>query len=191
MEWDTREIARACKECQIHANIPRISSTELTSIVTAVPFARWGIDIVGPFPTASQGRKYLFLAIDYFTKWAEAEPVSSISQECAVKFVFRSIICRFGVPVQIVTDNGTQFAGGGMKKFCKDNEIKLSFTSVYHPQTNGQVEATNKSLIKILKKKVDENPKSWADLIPEVLWAYRTTIKTVNGFTPFTLAFGI
>lgn len=87
------------------------------------------------------------------------------------------------------TDNGTQFAGSGMNKFCKDNEIKLSFTSVYHPQTNGQVESTNKILVKILKRKIDKNPKEWADLIPEVLWAYRTNIKTANGNTPFKLAF--
>lgn len=78
-----------------------------------------------------------------------------------------------------------------MRRFCKDNEIKLSFTSVYHPQTNGQVESTNKTLVKILKRKVDENPKEWADLIPEVLWAYRRTIKTANGNTPFRLAFRI
>lgn len=78
-----------------------------------------------------------------------------------------------------------------MRKFCKENEIKLSFASAYHLQTNGQVEATNKTLIKILKKKVDENPKVWAEKIPEVLWAYRTTIKTTNGYTPFNLVFGL
>lgn len=117
--------------------------------------------------------------------------MKSISQKSIVKFVFRNIICRFGVPVQIITDNGTQFAGSGMKKLCKDNEIKLSFASVYHPQTNEQVEETNKTMVKILKRKIGENPKEWAELIPEVLWAYRTTIKTANGNIPFNLAFGI
>lgn len=159
MEWDTNEIAKNCKECQLHANIPKISCTELTSITTLVPFARWGIDIVGPFPVASYGKKFLFVAIDYLTKWEEAEQVKSITQESAIKFIFRNIICKFGVSLQIITDNGTQFASGGLKKFCKDNEIKLSFTSVYHPQTNGQVEATNKSLIRILQRKVNDKPK--------------------------------
>lgn len=78
-----------------------------------------------------------------------------------------------------------------MKKFCKDNEIKLSFASVYHSQTNGQIEATNKTLVKILKKKIAENPKNWAEMIPEVLWAYRITIKTANGYPPFSLTFGL
>lgn len=159
MECDTKEIAKNCKECQLHANIPKISCTELTSITTPIPFARWGIDIVGPFPVASYDKKFLFVAIDYFTKWAEAEPVKSITQENAIKFIFRSMICKFGVPLQIITYNETQFTGRSMKKSCKDNEIKLSFTSVYHPQINGQIEATNKNLVKILKRKIDDNPK--------------------------------
>lgn len=78
-----------------------------------------------------------------------------------------------------------------MKNFCKDSNIKLSFASVHHPQSNGQVEAVNKTIINILKRKTGDNPKTWADTIPEVLWAYRTTYKTATGQTPYTLAFGL
>lgn len=161
MKWDITEIAKKCKECQIRANIQKLP-TSLTNIITPIPFARWGLDIIGPFPVASNGRKFLLVAIDYFTKWAKAEAVKSISQKNVVKFVFKNIICRFGVPLQIITDNGTQFAWNGMKKNCKDNEIKLSFASVCHPQTNGQVELsqlTNKIFVKILKRKIGGNPK--------------------------------
>lgn len=136
--------------------------------------------IIGPFPVASRGRKYTFVAIEYFTKWVEAKPVKSITQDKAVKFIFRNIVCKFGVPIQIITDNGTQFVGKAMKNFCKDNNIKLSFASIHLPETNGQVEAANKSIINILKRKVGEDPKTWADTIPEVLWAYITTYKTTT-----------
>lgn len=143
-----------------------LPSVKLNPLITPIPFARWGLDIIGPFLVASGGRKFAFVAVEYFTKWAEAEAVKSITQERAVKFVFRNIVCKFEVPIQIITDNGTQFAGKAMKTFCKDSNIKLSFASVYHPQTNGQVEAVNKTIIKILKRKAGDNPKTWADTIP-------------------------
>ena len=72
------------------------------------PFAVWGVDILGPFPRAVGGYWYLFVAIDKFTKWPEATPMISITQGAAVAFL-KSIVCRFGVPSRIITDNGTQF----------------------------------------------------------------------------------
>lgn len=68
MKWDIREIAKKCKECQIHTNIQKLPTISLTSTITQIPFARWGLDIVGPFPIASNGRKFMLVAIDYFTK---------------------------------------------------------------------------------------------------------------------------
>lgn len=178
-------------EYQKYADIQHRPSVELSPYITPVPFARWGLDIIGPFSVVGGGRKFAFIAVKYFTKWAEAEPVKSINQDNAVKFVFRNIVYKFGVPIQIITDNGTQFTGKAMNFFCKDSNIKLSFASVHHPQSNGQVEAANKTIINILKRKTGDNPKSWADTIPEVLWAYRTMCKTATGQTPYTLAFGL
>lgn len=98
--------ARTCPECQQHKNIQRQPSIELTTMVTPVPFPRWGLHIVGPFPLASKGRKYLFVTIDYFTKWV-AEAIKSITEENIKQFMFRSIICQFDTPLQIITNNGT------------------------------------------------------------------------------------
>lgn len=70
-----------------------------------------------------------------------------------VDFIFKSIVCRFKTPLQIITDNGTQFASKEMKLFCEDNELEPSFASIYHPKTNGQVEAMNKAIAKILIKR--------------------------------------
>lgn len=87
------------------------------------------------------------------------EPVNSIRCKMAVNFVFKNIICRFESLVQIIIDNGFQFASKEMRSFC-ENEIKLSFVSVYHPKTNEQVKATNKTTVKIPKKKVKDKPRS-------------------------------
>lgn len=172
---DTRKITRECQECQKYSDLQHCPSIGLTSLDTPVPFARWGLDIIGPFQVASGGRKYAFVAVEYFTKWADAEPVKSITQDKAVKFVFKNVICKFGVLIQIITDNGAQFAGKAMRNFCKDGNIKLSFASVHHPQTNGQVEAVNKTIIKFLKRKAGDNPKTWA---------YRITYKTTTNQIP-------
>lgn len=115
----------------------------------------------------------------------------NITQENAIKFLPRNVICHFGVSVQIITDNRTQFVRKQMRKFWKESSIKLSFALVHHSQTNKQVKVTNKSLVNILKKKIDDNSREWADLIPEVLWAYRTTIKNGIGQSPYNLTFGI
>lgn len=72
-----------------------------------IPFARWGMDIVVPFPPTSRGQKYLLVTVNYFTKWAEAKAVRSINEETIKHFVFKNIICHFSIPLQIITDNST------------------------------------------------------------------------------------
>ena len=73
------------------------------------PFARWGLDIIGPFPAARGNLRFAFVAIEYFSRWVEAEPVAKITAVAAQRFVWKNIVCRYGVPRDIVTDNGTQF----------------------------------------------------------------------------------
>ncbi|XP_027922549.1 uncharacterized protein LOC114180429 [Vigna unguiculata] len=82
---------------------------ELHSISTLWPFHTWGIDILGPFLVATRQRKLLVVAIEYFTKWIEAEPVASISANVIRAFLWKRIVCRFGVPHRLISDNGTQF----------------------------------------------------------------------------------
>lgn len=106
-------------------------------------------------------------------------------------FVFRSIVCHFGVPIQIIMDNGIQFTGEKLREFFEDNGIKLSFAPMYHSQGNGQVEVTNRTIVSILKKKVGEPPGTWVDKIPETMWVYKTTVRTATSQTPYALTFGI
>jgi len=92
--------------------------------------------------------KYLVVAIEYFTKWIEAEPVAHITTHKIQHFVWKNIVCHFGVPRLLVFDNGTQFASQQLGKLCTKVGIKQVFTSVEHPQTNGQVESANRVLLK-------------------------------------------
>ena len=93
----------------------------------------WGIDLIGPLPTARPAFKYVVVAVDYFTKWAEAKPLATISSKKVQNFVWEAIICRFSIPHKIISDNGTQFDSRKFKEFCSELGIKKSFSLVDHP----------------------------------------------------------
>jgi ribonuclease HI len=105
---DTTELVKSCKACQYHAKQIHTPAQALQMIPPSWPFAVWGLDILGPFPRAVGKYRYLYVAIDKFTKWSEATPVVNITKASAIAFL-KSIVCRFGVPNRIITDNGVTF----------------------------------------------------------------------------------
>ncbi|XP_020692275.1 uncharacterized protein LOC110106664 [Dendrobium catenatum] len=111
--------------------------------VSPWPFVQWGIDIIEPFHIANRQRKFIIYPADYFTKWVEAEPLAKIAKANAKQFLWKNIICRFGIPTRVITDNGTHFTGRIFTSFFKDFHIQLIHTDVAHPQANGQTEVTN------------------------------------------------
>ncbi|XP_057739801.1 uncharacterized protein LOC130956862 [Arachis stenosperma] len=139
------------------------------------PFAQWGVNLLGPFPPGPGQVKYLIVAIDYYTKWVEAEPLASITAANCQKFMWKQVVTRFGIPEVVVSDNKTQFTDKKFRGFLEGLSIKQKFSSVEHPQTNGQVEAANKVILKGLKKRLEGKKGLWADELASVLWSYRTT----------------
>ncbi|XP_072087916.1 uncharacterized protein [Arachis hypogaea] len=106
---DSRKKVRTCDQCQKHAPIINIPAEHLHQFIISWPFNKWGIDILGLFPTAPRQMKYLVVAIDYFSKWIEAQPLARITSSQMISFVWKYIIYRFGIPRHIVTDNETPF----------------------------------------------------------------------------------
>jgi hypothetical protein len=139
---DATELVKSCEACQYHAKQIHTSAQALQMILPSWPFAVWGVDILGPFPWAVSGYRYLFVAIDKFTKWPKATPMVSIIQNAAVAFL-KSIVCRFRVPSRIITYNGTQFTSRIFQEYCEGIDTELCFASVAHPRSNGQVESEN------------------------------------------------
>ena len=92
----------------------------------------------------------MYVAIDKFTKWPEVQPVRKVTAQSAVKF-FRSIVCRFGIPNRIITDNGTQFTSRTFMHYVQDLGAKVCFASVAHPRSNGQAERANAEVLRGLK----------------------------------------
>uniref|UniRef100_A0A2N9FLD8 Uncharacterized protein n=1 Tax=Fagus sylvatica TaxID=28930 RepID=A0A2N9FLD8_FAGSY len=160
---DATQYVKTCDKCQRFANIPRVPPEEITPITSPWPFAQWGLDIMGPFPVGTKQAKFLVVAIDYFTKWVEAEPLAIISEK-NVKRPFREM--------------------------CSQLNIKNHYSSPRHPQANGQVEVTNRTLLKQIKTRLEGAKSMWVEELPSILWAYRTTVRTPTKETPFKLTFG-
>jgi hypothetical protein len=187
---DAQDYTQACLQCQRFAPIVHIPQEEMVGITGSWPFHRWGIDLVGPFPVAPGGVKYLIVAIDYFSKWVEAEALTNIRGATCVKFCWKNIICRYGIPKIIVTDNGAQFENDPFKSWCTKYGIEQKVTSVYHPQPNGQVEVTNRTIVNGIKTRLEGAKGNWIWELPSVLWAHRTTESSATGESPYNLVYG-
>ena len=95
--------------------------------------------MVGPLKGGSHKKKYLLVMVDKFTKWIEAKPVKTAEAGPVIDFI-SDIVHRYGVPHSIITDKGSNFTTDEVQNCCANLGIKLDYASVYHPQTNGQVE---------------------------------------------------
>jgi transposase InsO family protein len=117
---------------------------------------------------ATGKRKFLLIGTDYFTKWIEGEALAKITEVMVEKFVWNKIITRFGVPYSIISDNGSHF-GRKFKAFCAQYGIRNYYSTPAYPQSNGQAEASNKTILKSLKKRLESKKGKWSDELPAVL----------------------
>jgi len=131
--------------------------------------------IIGPFTPGKGQCKFLLVGIDYFTKWIEAKPLAAITTRNVQNFVWKNIVCRFGISYVIITDNDRQFTDRGLVEFYEKLDIKHITSSVEHHQTNGQAEAANKVILNEFKKRLDPTKGKWTEDLLKVLWAYWCT----------------
>ena len=129
---DAEDLVKRCDGCQKFSRRAHVPAQELRMIPITWPFATWGLDMVGPFKRSKDKKTHLLVAVDKFTKWVEAEPVSKCDAATAVQFI-KKVIFRFGFPHSIITDNGTNLSKGAMKEFCEREHIRLDVSSVAHP----------------------------------------------------------
>jgi hypothetical protein len=129
---DADSLVHRCEGCQFFSRQKHVSSHQLQTIPITWPFSTWGLDLVGPFKRAKGGLTHIFVAVDKFIKWIEVKPATSITMAKAVEFI-KKIMYMFGIPNNIITDNGTQFTVREFKNFCVDLGIKINYASVSHP----------------------------------------------------------
>ncbi|GJW47351.1 reverse transcriptase domain-containing protein [Tanacetum coccineum] len=185
---EAHTLVQLCEACQKTRNISKRDEMPLNNIQVCEIFDIWGIDFMGPFPK-SHKFEYILVAVDYVSKWAEAQALPTNDARVVITFL-KKLFCRFGMPKALISDRGTHFCNKIMEKIMKRYGVNHRFSTSYHPQTSGQVENTNKALKKILKKTVKDNPAIWSRILDDALWAFRTAYKTPTGTIHYKLIYG-
>ena len=110
METDFCQFVQRCTECQMHGDLLHVPPSKLHALTSPWPFSVWGIDIIGKIsPKSSSGHEFILVAIDYFTKWVEATSYANLNAAKVATFIRSHIICRYGVPHELISDRGVHF----------------------------------------------------------------------------------
>jgi hypothetical protein len=181
---------RACISCQRFSGKKQLKSLPLQPVVVSGPFHQWGLDFIGEIhPASSEQHRWILTATNFFTKWIEAIPTRSTSHKVIIGFL-EYLIVRFGCPRKIVIDNATSFKAEPLVKFCEQFGIKLINSTPYYPRGNGLAESSNKSLIRIIKRLLEDKKKAWNSKLKFALWDDRVTTKRSIGISHFQLVYG-
>ena len=176
-----------CHQCAIKKDtIPGPPVALMISVEASImePFQRLAIDIL-EMPKSSAGNNQIVVVQDYFSKWVEAKPFCAGVTSPIIKWINDEIFCRFGIPSELVTDQGSQFESAEFKEFSKKLGIRQIFSTPYHHQANGMVERLHKTLLNMLRVHIDDSQKDWDEYLAGVLFAYRTSVHSVHGKSPF------
>ena len=180
---------RTCAQCQ-KSSMKGVRKAPLVPLpIMDEPFQRIAMDIVGPLPRSSSGKRYILVICDYATRYPEAVALRTIDAN-AVAEELLTFFSRVGVPEEILTDQGTNFMSQLLSEAYRLLKIKPIRTTPYHPQTDGLVERFNGTLKAMLKKAASEDGRDWDRLLPYLLFAYREVPQASTGFSPFELLYG-
>jgi hypothetical protein len=178
-------------KCQKHRDVQLVPTALLHPIIKPWPFRGWELDFIGKIhPPSTKGHCFVIVETDYFTKWTEAIPLKNMRHKEVIGFITEHIIHRFSIPQTLTTDQGTSFVAKEVRDFVNSYGIKLLNSSPYYAQAYGQAETSNKTLVKLIKKKIEDNPKRWHEVLSETLWAHRISRHGATKVTPFELVYG-
>ena len=181
---DVKDFVRKCTSCaSFHRGKPP-KQGYLANFTVGAPMERLGIDLTGPHPVSRKGNKYIVTVIDYFTRWTEAYPARNQEAGTVAKVLVEKIFVKFGVPLQIITDQGANFESQLFHSMCDLLKIEKIRTTAYEPQTNGLIERFHRTMNSIRAKTIAENQENWDERLPFVMAAYRATEHEATGFTP-------
>jgi hypothetical protein len=141
-------------------------------------------------PPSSKGHRFVLVATDYFTKWSEVVPLRNMTHKEVIQFITEHIKHRFGIPQTLTIDQVSSFMAKEVREFPKSYKIKMLSSSPYYVQANGQAESSNKILIKVIKKKIEDYPRRWHEVLSEALWAHRISRHGATKVTPYELVYG-
>ncbi|CAF1323285.1 unnamed protein product [Didymodactylos carnosus] len=186
---DVVQYVRSCDLCQRFKAANEKKAGLIQSHVVQSPWNAIGIDLTGPLPKTPRGNAYILVVIDYFTKWVELFPLGGIKSKKIAQILHDEVICRHGVPVKIVSDNGAQFVAEIFRETLKIMVIRYRTTALYHPQSNLS-ERVNRTLKPMLAIFAQNDKESWDIRLPQLALAIRAAINESTGQTPAFLMYG-
>ena len=190
MRQDCKIFVKSCPDCNRQKKSSRKARGSLGSYHAGAPVERVHIDILGPFSQSSAGNKYIIMLVCQFTKWIEAYPVTSCTSEEVAEKVITNFITRFGCPLQIHTDQGSNFTSALFRAICDLLDVTKTRTTPYRPCSNGQVERYNRTLLQIMRCYLNENVANWDKDLEILTGAIRSLPNRQSGFTPNMLMLG-
>lgn len=190
MRRDVDRWVETCKVCGSKRNPPRRKQAPLKLYMVGAPMERVAIDILGPFPLTKNGNRYILVICDYFTKWLDAIPLPNQEAVTIADKLVKNFICTFGVPLQLHSDQGTNFESRVFREVCALFGIEKTRTTPLRPQSDGLVERANRTLAIMLSKFVSEQQDDWDEILPFVLMAYRSSVHSTTGQSPNKMMFG-
>ena len=168
---DVHIFCQSCQQCATRKMPSPRRRAPLHSVPSGYPMHKVAMDILGPLPKSKSGNKYILVISDYFSKWTEAYPLPNQEALTVAQKLVDQWICRFSVPEQLHSDQGRQFESELIAEVCRLLKINKSRTTAYHPQSDGQVERFNRTLLNMLATVVKDHPHRWEESLCKVCLA--------------------
>lgn len=190
MTLDIQNYVSSCAVCNRNKKPTRHARCNMTQFHAGVPMERVHLDFLGPLPVTKNHNGYILMMVDQFTKWVECIPLPAQTAEVTARAAINEFFTRFGYPLQIFTDQGTNFTSELFTKMCKMLEIHKTRTTPFRASANGQVERFNRTLMDAVRCYVSKTPREWDEYIPQIAAALRSSVNRSTGYTPNMLMLG-
>jgi len=192
LNTDVHEALKNCEKCQKTNTNPKIPTAMVQPLpLLTEPNQRVHADLFGPLKTSARGKKYILVMTDAFTRYVELVPIDNKETITVANAIFVFWICRYGVPLELVTDNGKEFVSKVCQELWKKLDLIHNTTTPRHPQANAQAEVVNRTIIRYLKSFVDQSTLDWEGFIAPLMFSYNTTFHRSIKTSPFFMSFGI
>ena len=190
MDASIKKYCVQCDTCTARKASPVQNKAPLGHCGAGEPLERVAIDICGPFPLTDMGNRYIMVLTDQFTRWTEAIPIPNQEAKTVAQAFITHFASRFGYPLTIFTDQGTNFESNLFKEMCDILGIDKARTTSMRPQANGMVERFNRTLAIMMTAYCENNQKRWDVYLPLLASAYRSSAHGSTGVTPNMLMLG-
>lgn len=191
MEKDLQQEIDNCHQCQVRKKDEKHRAPLHPLPITSQPNQRIHADLFGPLKTSEKGKKFILVITDAFTKYIELVATENKEADTIANNIFNTWICRFGIPAELVTDQGKEFTAQVCSRLWHKLEIIHSTTTARHPQTNSQAEVVNKTIARYLAAFVNESTLDWEPYLPALMFSYNTSFHRSIKTSPFFLTYGI